>query len=286
MIAKLSMLALALFASIANAQISVTMKVERDTYLVNEPVTAVVSITNRSGRELFLHSKPMGKIAKSWLDFALRRTGEQNLTRYNKGVFRAAKIPPGQTIARRVNLSQLYRISQSGNFTTNALITIDGQTYRSNPAHFGISAGSVMFSQHFGAPNTKYPDREYRVLTFNDGRKTSIYTAVHDRKTKMSLATGRISNALLFKRPQATLDGDNHLHVLFLSTPEIYVHATVDKDGALLASEFYKRGPTGNPSFEPLPDGEIKVRGGILYDPKKEAEKRAKARTISERVNH
>lgn len=278
------MLALALCASISHAQISVTMKVDRNTYLVNEPVTAVVSITNRSGRELFFHSEAKGRMARSWLDFALRESGGRALTRVNKGVFRAAKLPPGQTISRKVKLSSLYRIARSGNFSTNAKVTINGQTYQSGTAHFGISSGSVMFTQPFGAPGTQFPDREYRVITFNDGRKTSIYAAVHDRKTKISLSTGRISNALLFKRPQATLDGENHLHVLYLSNPEIYVHAVINKDGAMVSSKFYKRGALGNPSLIPFANGEIKVRGGIPYDPAEEAQKRAKARTISERV--
>lgn len=286
MISKLLLLALTLFVSVAHAQISVTIKVDRNTYLVNEPVTAVVSITNRSGRELFFHSEASGRVTKSWLDFALRESGGKSLTRVHKGIFRAAKLPPGQTIARRVNLSSLYRIARSGNFSTNAKITIDGQTYQSNATHFSISSGSVIFTQPFGAPETEYPDREYRVITFNDGRKTSIYAAVHDRKTKISLATGRISNALLFKRPQATLDGKNNLNVLYLSNPEIFVHAIINKDGAMVSSKFYKRGASGTPSLIPFVNGEIKVRGGIPYDPAKEAKKREKAKTISERVNH
>lgn len=284
MIAKLTMLFLALFVSIAHAQISVTMKVDRNSYLVNEPVTAVVSITNRSGRELFFHSEANGQVAKSWLDFALRHSGGKPLIRVNNGVFRAAKLPPGQAISRRVNLSSLYRIGQPGNFSTNAKITIDGLTYQSNATHFSISTGSPLFNQAFGAPGTKYPDREYRVISFNDGRKTSIFAAVHDRKTKMSLATNRLSNVLLFKQPQATLDGKNNLHVLYQSNPEIFVHATVNKDGMMTASKFYKRGASGIPGLMAFANGEIKVRGGIPYDPAKEAKERAKAKTISERV--
>lgn len=285
MIAKLTMLSLAFFASIAHAQISVTIKADRHTYLVNEPVTAVVSITNRSGRELFFHSEVAGRTTKSWLDFDMRESGGSNFTRLSKGVFRAAKLPPGQTITRRVTLSSLYRINRPGNFSTNAKITIDGRTYKSTTAHFTVSSGSEVFTQPFGAPGTKYPEREYRVLTFNDGRHTSIYTAVHDQKTQSALSTSRLSHALLFKRPQAALDGKNNLHVLYQSTPEIFVHATVNKDGAMTASKFFKRGASGIPSLMAFADGSIKARGGIPYDPSAEMKKRAKAKTISERVN-
>ncbi|MDB4508252.1 hypothetical protein N9051_01575 [Akkermansiaceae bacterium] len=283
MIAKLSIILSAVLVAFSHGQVSVTMKVDRNTYLENEPVTAVVSITNRSGREIFFHSKADGQINRSWLDFALRESGGKTLNRRNHGVFRAAKLPAGQSISRRVNLSSLYQISQQGNFSSNAKIIVNGQTYRSNSTHFTVSSGTVYSTLPFGAPGTKYPDREYRLITFNDGQNTAIYTAVHDRKTKLSLSTSRLSTALLFQRPQATLDGENSLHVLYLSTPEIFVHALINKEGGLIKTEFLKRSAAGVPSFAAFANGEIKVRGGIPYDPSKEAKERAKARTISER---
>lgn len=283
MISKLSIVLYVIFMAFSHAQVLVTMKVDRSTYLENEPVTAVVTITNRSGREIFFHSKAEGQITRSWLDFAMRESGGKTLNRMNHSAFRAAKLPAGQSISRRVNLSQLYQISRQGNFSTNAKIIVNGQTFRSNTTHFSISSGTVYSTLPFGAPGTKYPQREYRLITFNDGKNTSIYTAVHDRKTKLSLSTGRLSTALLFQRPQATLDGKNNLHVLYLSTPEIFVHVSINKDGGLIKTEFFKRSAAGVPSFAAFANGEIKVRGGILYDPAKDTKERAKARTISER---
>lgn len=283
MIAKLSIIFTAVLVAFSHAQLSVTMKVDRNTYLENEPVTAVVSITNRSGREIFFHSKTEGRINRSWLDFSMRESGGKTLNRRNHGVFRAAKLPAGQSISRRVNLSSLYQISRQGNFSINAKIIVDGQSFQSNATHFTVSSGTVYSTLPFGAPGTKYPDREYRVITFNDGQNTSIYTAVHDKRTKLSLSTSRLSTALLFQRPQATLDGKNNLHVLYLSTPEIFVHASINKDGGLINTQFLKRSSGGVPSFTAFANGDIKVRGGIPYDPAKDVKERAKAKTISER---
>lgn len=284
MIAKLFLLFTAAFMVLSHGQLSVTMKVDRKVYLENEPVTAVVSITNRSGREILFHSKIEGRITRSWLDFGLRVSGGKALNRINHGAFRAANLPAGQTISRRVNLGQLYSLKRQGNYSTNAKIMVEGQSYRSNSTHFTINTGSTSFTQPFGAPGTKYPEREYRLITFNDGKNSSIYTAVHDRKTKLSLSTRRLSAALLFQRPQATLDGENNLHVLYLSTPEIFIHAKVNQDGKLLATDFYKRSNSGNPGLIAFANGEIKIRGGIPYDPTKEIKERENARTISERA--
>jgi len=279
----LTLILAGILTSLAHAQISVAVKLDRSTFLVNEPVTAVVSITNRSGTEQFLHSKAEGRIARSWLEFAMRRTGGEDLPRMNHGVFRAAKLPPGQTISRRVNLSQIYSVNRQGNFSTNARVQIGEQVYTSNTSHFSVSEGSVYFTQPFGAPGGKYPNREYRVVAFNDGKSNSIYAAVHEAKTERPLATRRISNVLLFNRPQATLDGSNNLHILYLTNPEIFVHAIVNKDGELVTSNYFKRGAAGVPTLAAQRDGKVLVRGGFPYDPKKEAAERNRARRISER---
>ncbi|MDB4143751.1 hypothetical protein N9733_09850 [Akkermansiaceae bacterium] len=283
MTAYLNLFLFCILATVAHAQVTVALKFDRDTYLVNEPVTAVVTITNRSGSELFVHSEAKGRITRSWLEFSMRHTGGDSLPRLNHGAFRAAKLPAGQALSRRVNMSQLYAVSKQGNFSSNARVQIGEQVYNSNTAHFTVSEGSTYFSQPFGAPNTKHPNREYRVIAFNDGKSNSIYAAVHDAKTKRSLSTGRISNVLLFQRPQATIDGKNNMHVLYLTNPEIFVHAIVNKDGQLASSKYYKRTDAGIPTLAAQRDGKVLVRGGFVYDPKKEAEERGKARRISER---
>ncbi len=281
--AYLNLLLCALLASMAQAQIAVSMKLDRATYLVNEPVTAVVTITNRSGTELFLHSEAKGRITRSWLEFAMRHTGGTALPSMNHGAFRAAKLPAGQSISRRVNLSQLYAINKQGNFSTNARVQIGEQVYTSNTDHLTVSEGSVYFKQPFGAPGTKYPNREYRVITFNDGKSNSIYVAVHEAKTQRPLSTGRVSSVLLFKNPQATLDRKNNLHVLYLTNPEVFVHAIVNKDGQLASTAYFKRGSQGVPILAAQRDGKVLVLGGIPYDPKKEEAERNRARRISER---
>ncbi|MDE0859233.1 MAG: hypothetical protein OSA93_03660 [Akkermansiaceae bacterium] len=270
-------------SSMAHAQVTVSMALDRPTYLVNEPVTAVVTITNRSGSELFLHSEMKGKIARSWLEFSMRHSGGDALPRMNHGAFRAAKLGAGQTISRRINLSQLYSVAKQGNFSANARIQINDQVFTSNSSHFTVSEGSLCFKQPFGAPKTKFPNREYRVITFNDGKTTSIYAAVHEAKTQRALATGRISKVLLFKKPQATLDSTNNLHVLYLSNPEVFVHAIVNKNGQLASTKYFKRGASGTPSLAAQRDGMILVQGGIPFDPKKEAAERDRARKVSER---
>ncbi|MGJ8697485.1 MAG: hypothetical protein ACSHYF_14300 [Verrucomicrobiaceae bacterium] len=272
-----------LLVAVSHGQVIVQLQLERPSYLVNEPVRGVVTITNRGGSELFLHSKAEGRITRSWLEFSMRRSGGNALNRLNNAAFRAVNLPAGRALKRTINLSQLYGLTGQGNYSVSARVQIGDQVFHSNSAHFAVTDGTVYFKQPFGAPGTPYPNREYRLITFNDGKKTSIYAAVHDAKSKRSLATGRLSEALLFQRPQAAIDGKNNMHVLYLSNPEVFVHAVVNKDGLLAASNYYKRGAAGTPGFVTFASGEIKVRGGIPYDPKAEAAEQNRARRISDR---
>lgn len=284
---KLFLIVTLLAASVmsSRAQLMVHLKMDRKTYLANEQVSAVVTITNRTGAEVFLRTVPKGRITQSWLDLSVRDGRGRTLSRRRAPEFRAARIPAGQSVAKRIVLNPIYGVNNAGRYSVTATVRIEEtqSVYSSNSGHFGVNNGQKVFSTQFGAPKTKYPKREYRVLSFNDGKRTSIYAAVHDARTKASINTFRLSEALLFNKPSATIDGKSRLHVLYLATPEVYVHAIVDRDGRLSHTQYYKRGLAGAPSFASFANGEVKVRGAIPFDPQKDAAERNRARRISER---
>jgi len=271
--------------AVSQGQLSVHLKMDRKTYLANEQVSAVVTITNRTGAEVFLRTIPKGRIHKSWLDFTIRDGRGRNMQRRRNPEFRAARIPAGQSVAKRIVLNDLFGVNNPDRYTVSAIVTIPetGQGYFSNGGHFNVNNGRTIFTQPFGVPGKKYPNREYRLLTFNDGKRTSIYAAIHEAKTKASLATFRLSEALLFNKPQATIDGKSRMHALYLASPEIYVHAIIGRDGAILGTHYYKRAASGVPTFTAFANGDVKVRGGIPFDPKKAREEKNRARRISER---
>ena len=173
----------------ASAQVAVNLKLERSQVLANEAVNAVVTITNRTGQELFLHSTSRGGLTTSWLDFRVSDGSGRPLSRRSNGVFRAAKIPPGQAIARKININRLFGVNRPGTYHITAIVRVPGtqagatQAYSSNMEHCNVGTGRLLFKQKFGAPKTKWPEREYRVLSFHDGKKTSVYVSILDAKS-------------------------------------------------------------------------------------------------------
>ncbi len=278
----------ALSSVMALAQVSVKLTVDRKQYLAHEPVTAVVTITNRSGRELSYVSQARGRIARSWLDFSARDGQGRGLPKLNHRVFQKAVIPAGRSLSRRVNLSSIFGLSRPGNFAVTAHVTNPGTedtSYTSNSGHFTVSTGSTIYTQQIGVPNTRAPKRTYNVITFNDGKRTSIYAQVMNTVSKRSISTLRLSEYLYLYKPQMTLDGKNNLHVLYLANPDIFVHATITPDGAHTGTQYFKRTNARGPRFVAFQNGKIGVRGASPYDPKKEAAKAPKARRASDRPN-
>ena len=276
----------ALCSTVSHAQVSVSIKMDRSQCLANEPVTAVVTITNRSGRELSFMSKAEGSIAHSWLDFSMRDAGGRGMQKRHNKVFQQAVIPAGRSMARRVNLSGMFNVSRVSNYAVTAHVSqpgLDDTSYTSNSGHFTVGGGTTIYKQPFGVPKSKAQKREYKVITFNDGKKTSVYAQVMNLTTGQTLSTFRLSEFLSFVEPQMTLDGKNQLHILYLASPEVFVHATVNQNGGLVSTNYFKRVGGRKPRFVAFSDGKIVISGATPYDPKKAAQEAPRARSTSER---
>ena len=283
---SLTLIILALSTVFGWSQVSVSLEVDRRQYLKHEPVTAVVTITNRSGQTLDFTSKLQGKTAFSWLDFSMRDGSGTEMMRMHKKVFQKAVIPAGRSMARRVNLSSMFNVARVGNFSVTAQVRrpqTDEIGYKSNSGHFTVGGGSKLYSVPFGVPKSPFPKREYNVITFNDGKRTSIFAQVMDTNSGVSLSTLRLSEYIGFVAPQMALDGKNQLHTLYLAKPEIFVRAIVDQDGRKIDTKFFKRVSGSKPRFVSFADGSVVVSGGVPYDPEKEAAEAPRARRASER---
>jgi len=246
----------------------------------------VVTITNRSGGELAFESKVNGGVTRSWLSFSMRDSAGRAKPVLIDSVFRKALLPAGRSISREVDLSHLFSVSSVGNYAVTAHVTqldSEGSTYTSNSGHFTVGGGNAIFTQNFGVPKSPSLKRTYNVLTFNDGKRTSIYAQVMNATTGRSISTFRLSEYLSFSRPQMAVDTKNQLNILYLANPEIFVHATVNQDGMMTETKYFQRTNARGPRFVSHHDGSLQVLGASPYDPKKAAAAAPQARSATDR---
>lgn len=268
-----------LLAGVAAAQIKVDLRLTKRSYLAGEPVPATVTLTNMTGRDLTIR----GSMRDPWLDFIVKSNRGVPLVMAAKPAFGAVSVPAGRSVARSVDLAQLYSLGELGNYSIYAIVRLPDQRtagFQSNRHMFTISTARPYWTQVVGYGNDA---REYRLLQFSGNRKTELYAQVAKAKDGKVLATHALGEVLIFRKPSVTVDGSLRMHVLYLVTPSIWGHAKVDRTGKFLGRELYKNPDSGFPALAKSGAGEVLVVGGIPYDPKAEAEAMQRTRKTSER---
>ncbi len=265
----------------AKAQVIVRLELSKSSYIINEPVKAIIYITNHAGRELTLS----GENGRPWLDFNISSRGRPvyPARRINYG---AAIIPAGQTVARSVSLNVSYALEKMGSYTCQAYIKMPGSStdgFASNRAHFTVTKGRVEWSQRIGVPDAPDEIREYELLTFTGNRAMELFAHVTSTNRGQEIATIPLGKIISFRKPTGTLDAANNLHALYQVKPDLFGHSCITPSGVLKFTTFHKRGASGDPRLMIFADGEVRIAGGVLFDPVAEEEARKKVRNASER---
>ncbi len=175
-----------------------------------------------------------------------------------------------------------------GNFSVSAVVRMPGESatgsgFSTNRVLFNLNPGRPYWAQKVGVPGRPGQTREFRILNFNGNQKSQLYAQVIDNRTGMPVRTFLLGDALTLRKPSVTVDRSQRMHVLFLSSPTMYVHCTIDTDGRVVETKFHQRGPQGDPQLVTSAQGEVGVSNSIPYDPKAVAAEKAKQRKASDR---
>lgn len=274
---------LAFLIGAAHGQLVASLRLSKSQYVAGEPVIAIVTITNHAGRDLVLQTQDR----LPWLSFLVKnQNGSPVSTPKGGGAFGALKIGAGQSMAREVDLSQHFHLSEPGNFSVGAVIRVPGQTDDStgtNRVIFSLNPGRAYWSQKIGIPSKPGQTREYRVLNFNGEQKSQLYAQVVDNTTGRPVRTFLLGDSLSMRKPSVTIDRAQRMHVLFLATPTMYLHCEVDSDGRLVNRQIHQRGPQGDPALMTSPKGDVLVSNSIPYDPKAVEAAKKQTRKASDR---
>jgi hypothetical protein len=267
-------------AGCAQAQLSTSLRVSKNQYLAGEPVMAVVTITNHAGKELVFHSD--GRF--QWLDFIVKNSRGEPVSSKNGPMFGPMKIAAGQSLAKEVDLAQSFQLTEPGSFSVSALIRQPGDNTSgtsTNRVFFNQNQGRLYWSQKVGIPGNR--TREFRILNFSGDSKSQIYAQIVDGTTGQFVRTFLLGDVLMLRKPLATVDRQQRMHVMFLGSPTMWVHCEVDTDGKLTHREIHQRGQMGDPQLLTYGDGSVRVANSIPYDPKAAAAEKAQIRKASDR---
>ena len=267
---------------LAEAQLSASLKLSKRQYVAGEPVIAVVTVTNHSGQTLDFSSD--GRI--QWLDFNIKNSHGESITPRSRKGFGRMTMKAGESLAREVNLAELFQLSEPGNLSVSAVVRMPGNTGEgtaTNRVLFNQSPGVPYWTQKVGIPGRAGQTREFRVLNFSGDERAQIYAQVIDGRTGNNVRTLLLGAVLMLRKPLVTVDKQQRLHVMYLATPTLWVHCQIDTDGTLVGHQVHRRGAQGDPQLLTFGDGTVRVSNSIPVDQKAAAEAKAKIRKASDR---
>jgi hypothetical protein len=270
--------------ALAHAQLATSISINKREYIAGEAVIAEVIITNHTGQELTL----AGSSQQPWLTFVVTNNQGNPVTILKPNSFGAMKIKAGESLAKQVNLAEYFMLNSQGNFAVTAVIRDPEKRFSgasTNRILFNLSPGRTVWTQKVGITSGKKntETREMKVLTFSNGQKNQIYAQIADGTSGVVLRTFLLGDMLMLRKPLVTLDGERRMHVMFLSTPSMWVHCQIDTDGKLVKRDIHQTAPKGDPVLMAYGDGSVRVVNSILYDAEAVAKERSKIRKISDR---
>lgn len=263
------------------AQFSSSVSCLKKDHLIGEPVVVRVTLTNYTGEEQVLHGDRI-----PWITFLVKTSNGNPVHARQAAPPKAVRIGAGQTLARDFDLGSMFLLNRQGNYSVSAVIRppndkLDGTS--TNRALFEVRDGRTYWSQKVGGAGNGNDTRKYRVLEFSNDGRTQLYLQVTNEDTGRTMRTARLGDVLMLRKPTCLIDSNQHLHILFLTNPNTWVHYRVSPEGEVAKPDMHRRAAVGDPQLRATADGTVLVSNSILYDPVAAAEQRSQIRRITER---
>jgi hypothetical protein len=236
-------------ATVAQAQISVSLTIKDRFHLLHEPVMATVNVTNLTGHDIELSDSATNQ----WFGFRIIGEGDQSVPPRSRDYhLEPLTIKAGGTARRSVNLTELYEIDGLGSYRIQPNIYYVGldKYFSCKPMYIDVSEGHVIWRQFAGVPEGQPgagQTREFTLLTHQRGEVNTLYLRVTDKDDGTVYCTYPIGRLLDNSVPQAEFDSSNNIYVLHLTGTRAYLLTKVTANG-----EFGGQTPYSAPKYKPF----------------------------------
>ena len=267
----------------SNAQLIVSMNLSKTNYITYEPIVATVTVYNRAGNDIVLG----GPKGRGWMSFDVYRDGQLLSPRSVDGGFETMLLKAGRSVTKKVDINRLYPVSDYGSYTINASVYFPPRRsyFSSKKSRINVTDARAFWKQSFGFSQGRNKLASFRQFSLHEHRESAnsaLYVRLRETKGTKVYCTFSLGRFINVRKPQATIDAQNRLHVMHMISPRIYSHARVSPEGAFLGNEYFRETADTRPSLVIDEGGTVKVVGGIAYDPNKPPDAEQQPRSASE----
>lgn len=252
----------ALLASPVSAQVSVELSLAQEQFLPSESVPLAVKITNHSGQQLHLGADA------DWLTFNVEAAdGFVVIKNAEVPVTGAFDLETGQLGIKRVDLQPYFSITKPGRYRVIATLHIKDWSVQiaSAPKHFDVISGAKLWAQDFGVRNGTNRVPEVRKYTLEQANylksQLRLYVQVSDATESQVFSVSALGPMVSFSHPEAQVDRQSRLNVLWQTGAQAFSYLVVDPDGSVSPMEYYDNF-FSRPRLTVNDDGEVVVQGG------------------------
>jgi len=251
-----------LAAQAGRGQVSVSVQLSDEIYVLYEPIAATVSIRNVSARTMELTTAPD---QAPWLTFwILDDNGRQVEELKPVPVGASTLLPAGDTVSRTFNLTPLYDLRNRGAYKLRAQINSGAIDVASPTVRFTILNGQEIWAQtvSLGGPAGEAEVfRTYSLIVKRGPRYNHLYAGVRDDPNGLVYGMLALGHFVPVTEPQMQVDRQGHLHTLYRSSARSLSYHHIDPSGRIVEQDAY----ADIQSFPRLvvdSDGRVSVRGG------------------------
>lgn len=248
------------------AQVSVEVVVSQRQVLPSESMPVAVKITNQSGQQLHFGDEP------NWLTFSIESEEGADVVKNSEPPVQGEfDLESSQMGTKRVDLGPCFTLTRAGRYKIVATVRLKdwGSEIVSSPAFIDVITGTPLWSQDFGLPATgnatnRAPDlRTYSLIKASYlTAQLRLYVQVSSPANGQVYKVTAVGPLVSFSNPEAQVDPQGNLHVLYQSGGSIFSYDVIDLDGNPFQHELYdyvaKRPRLGVNDL-----GEITVLGGV-----------------------
>ena len=276
-----SLICFHLLALAAHAQVNVNIEVKKRSFIRYEPLLVTVSVTNLSGRDLLLEDGE-----SQWFSFTVIQGERGTVLSPREPNYRLdpLELKIGETVNRKVDLTQLYPVSEYGIHRIRATIYVKemDRYFTSRTANIDITEARTVWKQVVGVPETM-PNagsmHEVALLSAQGSIHQYLYCRITDPATGQVLCMYKIGHLIDNTQFQAQFDATNTLHILHLVGPKTYNLTQVGVNGEMHGQWIYDA-PKLKPTLRRDGTGNLDIVGATR---RVEAAKNANTPKLSDR---
>lgn len=227
----------------ASGQLRLGAELDRDRYLVFEPIRLKVTIQNNSGNDLvFNHALS----EEAHLSLLCKKSKEPyaKTAVINTGSDGAFRLAAGQRRELQATLNNLFELHAEGDYEIYAQVGHPQleTDFRSETLDFEVREGEVLWTAQVGVPANPLdpggaPIRTRRASVLGFSGKNVDHYAVRIEDERRVYAIHRVGRRISSEKPVCDVDGRSNLHILLRMSSRVFVYRIYDCRGRLLQTK-------------------------------------------------